>query len=72
MSDHGGLIAISPYEIGRHWWLHEIRVKRAILRVHGIHSVPSIKKHQKELCALRREHYGEKRTEKPVAKKAKG
>lgn len=73
MNDHGGLPAISPYEIGRHWWLHEIRGARAVLRVHGVSSQPLVKKHQRELCALRRDHYGkEKRAAKPVAEKAKG
>lgn len=70
MNDHGGLTAISPYEIGRHWWLQQLRVIRAIRRVHNVTVYK--KASQCELLKLRRDHYGEKRTAKPVAEKAKG
>lgn len=73
MSDHGGLTAIHPYEIARHWWLHEGRNARANWRVHRAMKNALIKQAQRELCKLRREYYGkETRTAKPVAKKAKG
>lgn len=53
MSDRGGLPAISPYDIQRHWWLHELRRVRAAQRVNKISFKRDIKQMQKELCNVR-------------------
>lgn len=60
MSNKGGLPAISAYDIGRHWWLHELRRLRAVSRVHGKMfgmNANLAKVYQKELCKLRKAYY---------------
>lgn len=54
-SDKGGLPAIDPYNIERHWYLHELRRDRAFKRIHQ--KSGNTKGLQKELCKLRKEKY---------------
>lgn len=64
MSERGGLPAIHPYLIGRHYYLHELRQLRAKQRVHyGLkRRTKTIFKYEwiaihKGMCKLRKDHY---------------
>lgn len=58
MNSHGGLPAIHPYDIARHWHLHNIRQVRAMVRVGSIKPEQGqrlIKESQKEMCNARKD-----------------
>lgn len=58
MSTRGGLPAIDPYIIARHWWLNQLRHHRARYK-YGTYTPAAFKLakrgDQKELCKLRKE-----------------
>lgn len=57
MSARGGLPAVSPYEIGRHWWLHELVRVRSMERVGSLNAQQAFKlkqSFQRELCKVRK------------------
>lgn len=58
MSIRGGLLAIHPYDIHRHWYLHELRRVRSQMRLNAGRDPQKEKKEiQAMLAKLRKEHY---------------